>query len=47
MYSIISELQGFRRADNDFDWRMEDLGVWGDNRVQSVMSDIDGGGRRG
>ena len=43
-YGIISKLQGFQRAENNFDHRMEDLGVRGDERVRLVMSNIDGGG---
>ena len=46
-YGIIAEIQGFWRAKNDFDWSMEDLGEWGEERVRLVMSDIDGRGRRG
>ena len=34
-----------RRANDNFDRRMEDLGVWGDERVRLVMSNIDGGRR--
>ena len=47
MYGIIAKVQGFWRAENDFDWRMENLGVWGDGKVKLVTSDIDGGDRQG
>ena len=47
MYRIISELQGLWRAKKDFDWRIEDLGVHGDEGVRLVKSDIDSEGKRG
>ena len=40
---VIDELQVFRRAKENFDWRMEDLGGWGDERVRSFTSNIDAG----
>ena len=46
-YGIIAKLQGLRRAKNNFDRRMEDLGVWGDERLRLVTPDIDGIGRQG
>ena len=42
---IIANIQGLWRAKDDFNRRMEDLGVWGDKRVQLVTSNIDSGGR--
>ena len=35
------------RAKEYFDRRMEDLGVWGDEKGRPVTNNIDGGGRRG
>ena len=45
-YRIIVNLPGLWRSKNDLDWRMENLGVQGDGRVQSVTSYIDGVGRQ-
>ena len=50
MTPLIEAAEGWergRRVEDDFDRRMEDLGVRRDERVRSVTSDIDGGGRRG
>ena len=35
-----------RRTKDDFNQRMEDIGVWGDERVLLVMSKLDGGRRQ-
>ena len=43
---ITAELQGFRRAKDDFDQMMEDIEVQRFNRVQLVTSNINGGCRR-
>ena len=45
-YRIISKIQGLWRSKNDFNQRMEYLGVRGDERVRLVMSNIDGRGRQ-
>ena len=42
-----SEGGRYRRAKGNFYRIMEDLGVWGDNRVRSVTSNSDGSGRQG
>ena len=44
---IVAELQVFRRAKENFDWRMEGLWGWGDKRVRSFTPNIDAGGRQG
>ena len=46
-YRLISELQGLQRDEENFDHRIEDLGVHGDKRVQLVASAIDNSIRQG
>ena len=39
--SIITNINGFQRAEDDFDHRVEDLGVRGYERVRFLVSNID------
>ena len=42
MDAVKRERERERRYKENFDWRMEDIGVRGVKRVQLVMPDIDG-----
>ena len=39
-YRLIEKIQGFHRANDDFDWKMDDIGVQGDKRGRLVTSEL-------
>ena len=45
MDRLISKLQVLWKAEDNLNWRMEDLGVQGYKRVLLVMSELDSDGR--
>ena len=45
--TVDKERERERRAEDHFDWSMEDIGVRGDKMVRLVTSEIDCGERQG